>query len=130
LPKIKLKYVEKPSWKKLEENFGNLKEMDRGHEGDFAFTMAEVLFDKMIHCGYNVRLMDDWVYDFDNECYLLPLLSTKDYKTIPHNDIYQVVTTIQVHNKKKMFNDNFEATKNRKFEITDFSNTSHLEEKL
>ena len=74
--------------------------MDRGHEGDFAFTMAEVLFDKMIHCGYNVRLMDDWVYDFDNECYLLPLLSTKDYKTIPHDDIYQVVTTIQVHNKK------------------------------
>ena len=100
LPKIKIKYVEKPSWKKLEENFGNLKEMDRGHEGDFAFTMAEVLFDKMIHCGYNVRLMDDWVYDFDNECYLLPLLSTKDYKTIPHDDIYQVVTTIQVHNKK------------------------------
>lgn len=100
LPKIKLKYVEKPSWKKLEENFGNLKEKDRGHEGDFAFTMAEVLFDKMIHCGYNVRLMDDWVYDFDNECYLLPLLSTKDYKTIPHDDIYQVVTTIQVHNKK------------------------------
>lgn len=100
LPKIKLKYVEKPSWKKLEENFGNLKEMDRGHEGDFAFTMAEVLFDRMIHCGYNVRLVDDWVYDFDNECYLLPLLSTKDYKTIPHDDIYQVVTTIQVHNKK------------------------------
>ena len=100
LPKIKLKYVEKPSWKKLGENFGNLKEMDRGHEGDFSFTMAEVLFDKMIHCGYNVRLMDDWVYDFDNECYLLPLLSTKDYKTIPHDDIYQVVTTIQVHNKK------------------------------
>ena len=100
LPKIKLKYVEKPSWKKLEENFGNLKEMDRGHEGDFAFTMAEVLFDKMIHCGYNVKLMDDWVYDFDNECYLLPLLSTKDYKAIPHDDIYQVVTTIQVHNKK------------------------------
>lgn len=62
MPKIKQKYVEKPSWKKLEENFGNLKEMDRGHEGDFAFTMAEVLFDKMIHCGYNVRLMDDWVY--------------------------------------------------------------------
>ena len=100
LPKIKLKYVEKPSWKKLEENFGNLREMDRGHEGDFAFTMAEVLFDKMIHCGYNVKLMDDWVYDFDNECYLFPLLSTKDYKTIPHDDIYQVVTTIQVHNKK------------------------------
>ena len=91
---------EKHQEKEREENFGNLKEKDRGHEGDFAFTMAEVLFDKMIHCGYNVRLMADWVYDFDNECYLLPLLSTKDYKTIPHDDIYQVVTTIQVHNKK------------------------------
>ena len=123
MPKIEHKNVFPPVFKKIENNIFDIVYIPREcDDDDLGFSISEELLKKMIGLGYDVEIISNkdrffnthspyklktekdilWVYDYENNWYILPLLDfdTLERKVIDGEVITYTTTSVQVYHEK------------------------------
>ena len=123
MPKIEHKNIVPPVFKKIENNIFDIVYIPRDwDDDDLGFSISEELLKKMIGLGYDVEIISNkdrffnthspyklktekdilWVYDYENNWYILPLLDfdTLERKVIDGEVITYTTTSVQVYHEK------------------------------
>ena len=123
MPKIEHKNVFPPVFKKIENNIFDIVYIPRDWDDyDYGFTISGKLLEKMLALGYDVEIISNkerwfgthepykmekeedilWIYDYENEWYILPLLDLDTIeRTLLDGEIVTCTTTsIQVYHEK------------------------------
>ena len=123
MPKIEHKNVFPPVFKKIENNIFDIVYIPREwDDDDCGFSVSEELLKKMIGLGYDVEIISNkdrffnthspyklktekdilWVYDYENNWYILPLLDfdTLERKVIDGEVVTYTTTSVQVYHEK------------------------------